>query len=223
MSARPLFVSLAFACFCLVCPDRAAAHRLDEYLQATRLSVEHGRIELEIDLTPGVDVASEIFALMDTNHDGQLSAEESEAYVRQVLSSIMLNVDGRPVPVTLIDSRFPEFSDMAEGVGTIRLRASGAFPVTGAGRHQLYYRNAHQSKVGVYLVNALVPADKQIEIVEQRRDYLQHELTVDYRINPQWSSGSSWWLIVGVVMAGVLTVTRWSTISPARRRQQLIW
>ena len=41
----------------------ASAHRLDQYLQATRLSLEKNQVGVEIDLTPGVEVAQAIFAL----------------------------------------------------------------------------------------------------------------------------------------------------------------
>jgi hypothetical protein len=30
--------------------------------------------------------------------------------------------------------------------------------------HEVLYRNTHQSKISVYLANALVPTDKQVEI-----------------------------------------------------------
>ena len=44
----------------------AQAHRLDEYLQATRIDISSNRVDLEMDLTPGVDVASVVLPLMDT-------------------------------------------------------------------------------------------------------------------------------------------------------------
>src|SRR5262249_18010183 len=118
-----------------------------------------------------------------------------------------LRVDGRPLVVTLSDTRFPEIQEMAEGVGTIRLLASAAFPASSRGRHRIYYRNAHQSEIGAYLVNVLVPSDKQIEIDTQQRDYTQHEMTVEYRVIPD-SSLALWLVAAGLAMAGVLTVTR---------------
>jgi hypothetical protein len=192
----------------LAMPVKATAHRLDEYLQATRLSVERDHIELEIDLTAGMNVATQVFGLIDTNHDGQISTAEGEAYAQSVLRSVALSVDGRTVPMKLLDSHFPEFQDMAAGIGTARLRVSAAFPSTGSGRHQIYFRNTHQSEIGVYLVNALIPADKQIQITGQRRDYLQHELTIEYEVvtDSQWSS--LWWLAVALGMGILLAATR---------------
>src|SRR5262249_29692994 len=130
------------------------------------------------------------------------------AYARAFINSLALSVDGRPLVVTLSDMRFPEIQEMAQGVGTIRLLASAVFPSVSRGSHRIYYRNAHQSEIGAYLVNVLVPSDKQIEIETQQRDYTQHEMTVEYRVIPD-SSLTLWLLAAGLATGGVLTVTRW--------------
>ncbi len=52
----------------------ASAHRRDEYLQAARLAVEPGRVELELDLTPGIAVSAATIADIDRDRDGVLSA-----------------------------------------------------------------------------------------------------------------------------------------------------
>jgi len=189
-------------------PVPAGAHRLDEYLQATRLSIDIDRVSLEIDLTPGVSVASRVFGWMDTNRDGEISTTETEAYARQILSAVVLSVDGRAVPVTFVDSRFPDARDMTAGVGTIRLRAASKIPPASAGRHQLAYVNDYRPDMGVYLVNALVPADPHIRITDQRRDPAQHRLTLDYDVTTHSASFRTSWLLAGLVALGLLAVTR---------------
>jgi len=42
---------LLIAIAVLAIPPTATAHRLDEYLQATRVSIDVDRVDLEIDLT----------------------------------------------------------------------------------------------------------------------------------------------------------------------------
>lgn len=76
MTARTVATRLVFILACLASPLATEAHRLDEYLQATRLSVARDRIDLELDLTAGADVASAVFASIDTNHDGRISPTE---------------------------------------------------------------------------------------------------------------------------------------------------
>ena len=205
---RRLLVTFVLLGIGLGRPVPAGAHRLDEYLQATRLSIDIDRVSLEIDLTPGVSVASQVFGWADTNRDGEISTTETEAYARRILSAVVLSVDGRAVPVTLVDSRFPDARDMAAGIGMIRLRATSKIQPASAGRHQLAYANDYRPEMSVYLVNALVPADPHIRIADQRRDPAQHRLTLDYDVTtrPGWIRTS--WLLAGLVALGLLAVTR---------------
>ena len=208
MNVRGRIMSFAVLGVWLATPAPAGAHRLDEYLQATRLSIDLGRVGLEIDLTAGVAVAPEVFAWIDTNGDGQVSNAEGEAYAREMLRSVVLSVDDRPVPITLGEIRVPPFREMSLGVGTIRVRATADMPFRCYGRHQLSYVNRHRSESSVYLVNALVPADPRVQLAGQRRDRAQHELTLDYTVaaDAAWARTCS--LVAALAMAGVLIVTR---------------
>ena len=51
-----------------------SAHRADEYLQAARLAIDPARVQIELDLTPGIALAEAIIADIDRNRDGSLSA-----------------------------------------------------------------------------------------------------------------------------------------------------
>ncbi len=207
MTVRRLFMSFVLGVW-LATPAPAGAHRLDEYLQATRLSIDIERVGLEIDLTAGVAVAPEVLAWMDMNRDGQISNAEGEAYAREMLRAVVLSVDGRPVPITLVGIRVPPVRDMSLGVGTIQVRAAANVTGTGTGHHHVAYFNTHRSESSVYLVNALVPADPRIQIAGQRRDRAQHGLTLEYTVMPNAPWARTWSLLAGLVMAGVLGVTR---------------
>jgi hypothetical protein len=208
MTVRRVFVRLAVLGVWLTAPAPAGAHRLDEYLQATRLSIDDERVRLEIDLTAGVAVAPEVFSWIDTNRDGRISHAEGEAYARQVLRSVALSVDGRPAPITLIEVRFPQFREMSLGVGTLQVRATANVSATSAGRHQISYLNTHRSESSVYLVNALVPADPRVQIAGQQRDRAQHGLALDYtvRADAPWARTCS--LLAALAMAGALGIAR---------------
>jgi hypothetical protein len=200
--------TLALVVILLGSAEQAAAHRLDEYLQAARVSVERQRVVVEIDLTAGVSVARQVFSLIDTNGDGRISAAEGKTYGQQVLNSISLAVDGVTLSPGLASSLFPEFHEMNAGVGMIRLVGTVDFPASGAGAHELLFRNTHQPKISVYLANPLVPQDRQIEITGQWRDKEQRELTVDYTVTP-YSRPSAWWLIGGLALTGVISFSVW--------------
>jgi len=189
---------------CLAMVPAANAHRLDECLQATRISIDITRVDLEIDLTPGVALASKVFGWIDTNRDGEISNAEGEAYAREMLGSVVLKVDDWPAAVKLVEASFPQFSDMSEGVGTIRLRATTSVPAAGPGRHQVSFLNMHRSEASVYLVNALVPANRRIQLGVGRRDTAQHGLTLEYTIGTDASSDPAFALLVALAMAGCL-------------------
>jgi hypothetical protein len=176
------FKALPSLLIALLIPLPAGAHRLDEYLQATRVGIERDRVDVEIDLTPGVSIARQVTAWIDLNRDGEISRLESLTYGRQVLSSLVVSFDGATMPLHVLDAQAPTIGDMALGIGTLRLRASAAIPSTATGRHQLTLINAHHPDSSVYLANALVPSDTRIHILGQRRSTNQHSLTIEYDI-----------------------------------------
>jgi hypothetical protein len=166
----------------LLIPTDAGAHRLDEYLQATRVAIERDRVVVDVDLTPGVSIARRVTGWIDLNNDGSISSSESIAYGHEVLGSLVLSVDGATMPLSVLETQAPTIADMANGVGTVHVRASAAMASRGTGHHELIIVNTHHFESSVYLANALVPSDKAIEIVGQRRSQDQHSLTIEYEI-----------------------------------------
>jgi len=175
-----------------------SAHRLDEYLQAARLAIEPHRVELVLDLTPGTAVAERVIAEIDRDRDRSISAEEGRAYAQQVVGALVVDIDGRPLRLTLIDNEFPAIDAMMTGIGTVRLRAQASLPALNGGRHHLHYRNTHQPSGSVYLANALMPSNDRVAVTSQHRDVDQRELTIDYTLR-----GENATLIGGVVMIGI--------------------
>ena len=159
-----------------------SAHRTDEYLQAARLAIQPSRVQIELDLTPGIALAEAILADIDRNRDGSLSAEEQRAYGSLVVSALDLEVDGTPLRLQLDASSFPEADAVRGGEGTIRLHATARLPRVAVGLHHLLFRNRHHPDRSVYLANALVPESDLISVTAQRRDPDQTELTVDYAL-----------------------------------------
>jgi hypothetical protein len=163
----------------------ASAHRLDEYLQATRIDLSSNRVDLEIDLTPGVEVANDVLRLMDANHDDNISTAQGETYARLVLNAVILTVDQQRHEVKLDSVHYPAVSEMKSGTGIIHLKASVEFAALMPGPHQLYYQNQHQTNLSAYLINAYVPRSSAIQIGRQQRDQRQTEIRIDYTLaNP---------------------------------------
>lgn len=200
MNARAVLIP--FAALVLIAP--AGAHRMDEYLQATRLSVSLDRVDLEIDLTPGIALASRVFSWIDADQDGEISGVEGQTYARRMLDSVVLKIDGWPAPVVLLGASFPRFQEMSLGVGTIRLRAAAKIPQARAGRHQLSFLNTHRPEWSVYLINALVPENPRVQLEDQRRDRQQHGLTLDYSVAGDAPSDRTFAALLGLALAGTL-------------------
>src|SRR5947209_20373732 len=100
----------------------AAAHRLDEYLQATLIGVTRDGVDVEIHLTPGVAMLPVLMSVIDQDRDGRISPVEERAYADRVLREVELQVDGAAAPLTLIASEFPSLEAMREGLGTIGIK-----------------------------------------------------------------------------------------------------
>ncbi len=179
----------------------AAAHRLDEYLQATTISVEKDRVQAQIRLTPGVAVCPVVLASIDTDADGVISEAERRVYAQRVLGDLSLTVDGDRLRLGLVSMKFAKIEDMKGGVGEIQLEFDA--DVSGGGpNRRLVFENKHQSGIAAYLVNCLVPNDPDIRITAQYRNYPQSFYQVDYtqggggagRQSSAWWSSSWGWM-----------------------------
>jgi hypothetical protein len=173
---------LLFSLLC-VCAFQitAAAHVLDEYLQAAQITVASDGLRVELNLTPGVDVADRVFAVIDSDRNRQISRGEEQAYAQRVLREITLKLDDRPLSLVLTGVEFPSRTEMKEGLGVISLKLFAASTMS-SGEHKLSFRNEHLPEIAVYQANTLQPQAATIEITSQQRDALQHELDVNFRI-----------------------------------------
>jgi len=171
-------------CLLLTLATDAWAHRLDEYLQATRVSVATNRIDLSIELTPGVAVADQVLAIVDKDHDGRVSEKEVTGYAQRVLKDIQIKLDEKVLVPRLVDASFPALQDVKKGLGVIRFKATAPVESLAAGGHSLSLTNAHLPAISVYLVNALVPKDPAIKITNQTRDELQKNYHLEFVITP---------------------------------------
>jgi hypothetical protein len=157
----------------------ASAHRLDEYLQATTISVERDRVQAQIRLTPGVAVFRKVLANIDTDADGVISEAEQRAYAERVLRDLSLTIDGHRLQLRLVSLKFAKTEVMREGRGDIELEFDAEVPSGGPNR-RLIFKNQHQSRIAAYLVNCLVPRDPDIRVTAQNRNYRQSFYQLDY-------------------------------------------
>lgn len=206
-------LALCLFCLCAVSPS-VSAHVLDQYLQVAQIALAPDGVRIELRLIPGVEVAERICTLIDADHDGQVSKSEEQAYARRVWQDSEFSLNDVKVPLALRDWQFPPMSEMREGMGTIRLILT-ATATLGAANQQLYFRNNHLPELGVYLVNALVPATKEIQLGQQLRDPLQREMRLRFHVTSPDTQASLRWQ--GLFMFGVCLVLLWPQWKSLRR------
>jgi len=188
----------------------ASAHRVDEYLQATIISIEKDRVQAAIRLVPGVAVSSFVLTSIDTDGDGVISGTERRVYAERVLHDVSLKVDGHILRPQLISVEFPRVEELKAGLGEIQMEFSADLPQRGSNR-RLIFENHHQSRIAAYLVNCLVPRDPNIRVVAQNRDEQQSFYQLDYvqagvssnTLFPGWQDERGW-----LGMAALLLLAR---------------
>jgi HupE / UreJ protein len=157
----------------------AFAHRLDEYLQATLISIEKDHAQVSMRLIPGVAVSSLVLVSIDTNGDGMISDTEQRTYAERVLHDLSITVDGTIAIPALISLKFPTIEEMKEGLGEVQLEFTVALPPGGSER-TIILQNHHQNQISAYLVNCLVPGDPSIKVLAQNRNETQSFYQLKY-------------------------------------------
>lgn len=194
----------------------ASAHRLDEYLQATTISVEKDRVQVQLRLAPGVAVFRIVLSSIDTDADGVISEVEQRAYAERVLGDLSLTMDGDRLQLRMVSLTFAKIEEMKEGLGEIQLEFDADVPGGGPNR-TLIFENQHQSRIAAYLVNCLIPRDPNIRVTAQNRNYQQSFYQLDYAqadvsSGPLSSWSSSFWRWMGtgalLLLAGFAFVSR---------------
>ena len=169
----------------------AAAHPLDEYLQAAYVTPGPASIAVELDLSPGVLVAPSALADLDADADHQVTDVEARAYAERVLRHVELRADGRPLSLTFSKIDVPAYLTIQAGYGTLRLYAHASNAPTAIGAHEVFFRNTYAPTGAAYQVNAFVDKTRPVVLGTQHRDAAQQQSRIEYRIDTTAAAGSS--------------------------------
>jgi hypothetical protein len=194
-----LFRCWSFWFALLALPAGAFAHPLDVYLQATLVAIEPDQIRLQMNLTPGVQVADQVLGLMDRNHDGVISTNEAAAYAALLKGDLILRLDGRIVETKLTALDFPETGELRTGWGIIQLEYTVSPGTLAPGQHKLTLENRHQPVPSAYLFNAARPASASIQITGQKRNENQSTGEITFEYHPPSQALASVGLAISLV------------------------
>lgn len=121
---------LALALLLLAGPAFAHPHHYTD--QQVSLTLGPDGVRAEISIMPSDLKGAEIFAALDADGDGTLSAAEMQALAAGVLAATRLRVDGASLPLALAGVNTPARPEMAAGHAIISIRAeSPHVPATG--------------------------------------------------------------------------------------------
>jgi hypothetical protein len=187
----------------LAFPSSVSAHRLDEYLQATLVSIEPGTIRLQFNLTPGVGVADKVIALIDRDDDGTISTNEATAYSALINRDLTLRLDQRSLELKLASSEFPTPTELRSGSGIIQLEFTATPGPLASGAHTVTLENHHFATTSVYLFNAAHPKYASVQIITQKRNDTQSTGEIQFAFHPP-SHPSSGIIIVAAPFALLL-------------------
>lgn len=191
----------------LVFGEPVFAHRLDEYLQAIIVSVAKDHIEASMRLIPGMAVSDAVISAIDLNRDGVFSQAEQQTYAQTVLRDLSLSADGHALSPRLQSVSFPAAAEMKLGTGEIDIEFAVELPPGGSHR-SIAIENHHQPRMSVYLMNCLVPQDRNIQVLAQNRNTNQTYYRIDYVQSgpPQISLLSLWRLHLANALAALAEV-----------------
>ncbi|MFE9686678.1 nickel/cobalt transporter [Streptomyces sp. NPDC006285] len=101
----------------------AAAHPADEVLQQAYLTPTASRLEIQLDITPGVLVAPAFAKAVDTDEDGKFASFETDAHLRRITSALDVRVDGRALAPEVTGSTYPPYELLVAGGGAVSIEA----------------------------------------------------------------------------------------------------
>lgn len=165
------------------------AHPLDEFYQVTYLIVAPDQITLKIELYPGVLVAPQLLALVDTDRNDDISTAEARTYISRFIDDLTFQINDQAIPLRAANLDFPPVLGIRAGQAIIRFDLQAELPDDFGETYRLYYQNNHQPDIAVYVVNAMVDNPNLVHITGQERDVFQSTIRLDYTINSGPTAG----------------------------------
>ncbi len=217
--------ALVAALAVLLSARRAHAHA--EHLgQSAYLTVSDRAADLELEVSPGAQVAAAFARLADRDGDGVLSETEKTAVGNAVLRDLLLVVDGRTVPFTLLGVSAPPLAVLATGEAALGLRAHAPLAPLAGGTHRVTFTNRYAPVRSAYLAHAF-GVQGVSEVSPLARSTTYDELTCAVRVTralPLAASAAStaprrsvWWLPLAGLSVGLTAWLAQRSTSRERR------
>ena len=159
----------------------AQAHPVDEVVQGAYLTLAPGTVQLELDITPGSQVADTVLKGLDSNSDSKITDAEAKGYARKVLAQSTLKLGGAAVAWTLDKVEVPPYADLKTGNAILKIYALAQRPDS-AGAQTLSYQNRYQPARSQCIANVFMQpaAGWQYQVTGQSHSDDGRQLSVKY-------------------------------------------
>jgi hypothetical protein len=161
-------------------PGDAMAAAVDEVTQSAELTLRPGEVRLQLDISPGAQVAQSVLRQIDADGDAVISDREGKAFGRLVLDQIHLTVDDRAAAWRLETVTAPPHENLRSGAGAIRILAV-ARRADREGVHTLTFENRYDPAPSQAKANVLVQQGRwRYEVAGETQGADGRRLTVYY-------------------------------------------
>lgn len=129
---------LSFVCL-LLSVTAAGAHPHAYIDQQALISVGTNSVDVTIRILPSFTEGAAIFARIDRDGNGVVSAAEAAELATAVVATAQLEVDGQPVALRRATATVPGIDEVSAGFGVIEIAATAAFRLASSGDHQVSF------------------------------------------------------------------------------------
>ena len=166
--------------------------------------------QIELDLTPGIAIAPSVLAEIDRDRRWERRRRRSARVRRARAGRHPAGVDGRPLPLELVERAVPHRIDHVQRRGHDSPRLTVAVPPLAAGGHRISYRNDHRRDIaGVSRQCARSPRSDRVAVHAQRRSVDQRDIVIEYDLDGEAARTRIGWFAPGLGAALFMAAAVW--------------
>ena len=137
----------------------ATAHPHKDVEQQALVSVGLDVVSLEVRIVPSFEEGAAIFAHIDSDANGVVSADEAAKFGAEVIEKTVLKVDGWRIAFSSPRVAVPTSEWVAAGLGVIEVDADAAFDFTSTPDHSVAFEIAYENLAHTWFVQPFFYAD----------------------------------------------------------------
>lgn len=195
-NARFLSAFVMAILFAWIPAPSAFAHPADIYAHSLKVAINPQGMSVRWEIKPGPMLASMVWYGADTDRDGTVSAQETQAWGETRASQLVVALDENPLPLQLDEIQLPDVNEMQAGTEFIVLILSTKWPDDANG-HRLVLQNSMEEKNSINWFYVIAEEGAAFQLPVQESNRLTIDLLLDHshaveqgELLTAWDSGS---------------------------------